>query len=84
MWVKFVATDSAIGTFRKIQGEGKSTKADIWLGLDTASYQIAKKSGLFDKHSVDLSKIDALPIKWSDDEFVPGDFSYLLVYDSIC
>ncbi len=81
--LKFVATNSAIGALRKIQLEGKDTKADILLGLDTSSYQLAKESGLFAKHNIDTSKINALPTKWSDDEFVPYDYSFFaFVYDS--
>ncbi|NOX14444.1 MAG: thiamine ABC transporter substrate binding subunit [Epsilonproteobacteria bacterium] len=80
--LKFVATDSAIGAFRKVQLEGKNTKADIVLGLDTNTAELARKSGLFAKHHADTSKLD-LPIKWNDDTFVPFDYSYFaFVYDS--
>ena len=80
--LKFVATDSSIGAFRKVQLEGKNTKADIVLGLDTNSAELARKSGLFAKHHTDTSKL-SLPIKWNDDTFVPFDYSYFaFVYDS--
>ncbi len=81
--LKFVATSSAIGAFRKIQIEGKNTEADILLGLDSSTYLMAKNSNLFEKHNIKTSNINALPVKWSDDEFVPYDFSYFaFVYDS--
>jgi len=62
--------------------EGKNTKADILLGLDTSIAQTAKETGLFATHSVDTSRA-SLPIAWSDDTFVPFDYSYFaFVYDS--
>jgi thiamine transport system substrate-binding protein len=77
-----VATNSAIGAFRKVQLEGKNTKADIVLGLDTNTVELARRSGLFAKHHTDTSKL-SLPIKWSDDTFAPFDYSYFaFVYDS--
>ncbi len=80
--LKFVATSSAIGALRKVQLEGKNTKADIVLGLDTNSAELARKTGLFAVQHTDTSKLD-LPIKWSDKNFVPFDYSYFaFVYDS--
>jgi len=80
--VKFVPSSSAIGSLRKIQLEGAKTKADILLGLDTSIAQTAKETGLFATHSVDTSKA-SLPASWSDDTFVPFDYSYFaFVYDS--
>lgn len=80
--LKFVATSSSIGALRKIQLEGKNTKADILLGLDTNTAELARKTGLFAVQHTDLSKLD-LPIKWADKNFVPFDYSYFaFVYDS--
>ncbi len=80
--VEFVPSSSAIGSLRKIQLEGNSTKADILLGLDTSSYELGKVTGLFAKHHTDTSKL-TLPLKWDDDEFVPYDYAYFaFVYDS--
>ncbi len=80
--LKFVATPSSIGALRKIQIEGKNTKADILLGLDTNTAELARKTGLFARQHTDLSRLN-LPIKWNDDEFVPFDYSYFaFVYDS--
>lgn len=80
--VNFVAASSSIGALRKIQIEGGNTKADILLGLDTATAEIAKNTGLFVTHGIDLSKLD-LPIAYHDKTFVPFDYSYFaFVYDS--
>lgn len=74
--VDFVSADSSIGALRRVQLEGKSTKADIVLGLDTSSVAEAEATGLFAKSDVDTSKLD-VPTGWSDPEFVPFDYAYL-------
>jgi len=79
--VKFVGISSSIGALRKIQLEGKRTKADILLGLDTSIAQVAKKTGLFIPHELNTSKLD-LPAPYSDDTFTPFDYSFFaFVYD---
>ena len=79
--LEFVSTSSAIGTLRKIQLEGTNTKADILLGLDKSSAGIARQTNLFMKHGLNTSKL-SLPIKWTDDEFLPYDYGYFaFVYD---
>lgn len=78
----FTPVDSSIGALRKIQLEGKGTKADILLGLDTSSMQMAKNTGLFSPYNVDTSSL-RLPIKWKDKIFLPFDWGYFaFVYDS--
>ena len=78
----FVPSSSAIGSLRKIQLEGKETQADVLLGLDTSSADMAKATGLFAHHHTDTSHLN-LPTQWSDDTFVPYDYSYFaFVYDS--
>ncbi|HIP60310.1 MAG TPA: thiamine ABC transporter substrate binding subunit [Campylobacterales bacterium] len=80
--LKFVATSSSIGALRKIQLEGKNTKADILLGLDTSMAQVANKTGLFAYHNINSSMLD-LPTHYNDKSFVPFDYSYFaFVYDS--
>ncbi len=80
--LKFIATDSSIGALRKIQLEGKQTKADILLGLDTSTMYLAEKTKLFTPYKTDISKIN-LPIKWKDKIFLPFDYSYFaFVYNS--
>ena len=80
--VKFVGISSAIGALRKIQLEGKRTKADILLGLDTSIAQTANKTKLFSKHGLDTSALE-LPAAYSDENFVPYDYAYFaFVYDA--
>ena len=45
--LQFVGLDSSIGILGRIQLEGKNTKADIALGLDTNLVHIAKETGYF-------------------------------------
>ncbi len=71
----FTATDSSIGALRRIQLEGDGTSADILLGLDTAVAGEARATGLFAEHGVDTSGL-ALPVTWTDAEFVPVDYGY--------
>jgi len=80
--LKFVGASSSISALRKIQIEGKKSKADILLGLDTATVELAKETGLFEEHGQDLSLL-ALPISYNDAFFLPFDYGYFaFVYDS--
>ena len=80
--LNFVGVSSSIGALRKIQLEGKTTKADILLGLDTAVAEVAKDTNLFDFHSLKLKNL-TLPISYKDNYFIPFDYSYFaFVYDS--
>jgi thiamine transport system substrate-binding protein len=79
--VAFVPIDSAIAALRRIQLEGASTKADVLVGLDTATAGEARATGLFAPSGVDLAGL-ALPSKWADNVFVPFDYGYFaFVYD---
>jgi thiamine transport system substrate-binding protein len=80
--LNFIGVSSSIGALRKIQLEGYKTKADILLGLDTATAEIAKDTNLFSPHGLNLSNL-TLPIDYHDRYFVPFDYSYFaFVYDS--
>jgi len=73
--LRFVSASSAIGALRKIQLEGSQSEADILLGLDTATMQMAKKTGLFAPHEQNLSGL-TLPVAFEDEVFVPYDYNY--------
>jgi len=73
--VKFVGLSSSIVALRKIQLEGKKTKADILLGIDTNIAEVAKKTGLFVPHELNTSHLD-LPFPYADDTFAAFDYSY--------
>ena len=78
----FVALDSSAGILNRVQLEGKNTKADVVLGLDTNLMAIAEDTGLLASSGVDTSHLQ-LPIDWESDTFVPYDFGYFaFIYDT--
>lgn len=80
--IDFVALDSSAGILNRVQLEGKSTKADIVLGLDTNLMALAEDTGLLAPSGVDTSGLQ-LPVDWSSDVFVPYDYGYFaFVYDT--
>ncbi len=74
--VQFVAADSSIGALRKIQLEGDQTKADIVLGLDTNIAEAARETGLFTEHGADTAALTLPTGAWTDNTFLPFDYSY--------
>lgn len=80
--VNFVSVADGVVLLNRLRLEGKSTKADIVLGLDTNLIHEAKATGLFAPHGTDVSRVK-VPGGFSDDVFIPYDFSYFaFVYDT--
>jgi len=80
--IEFVALDSSAGILNRVQLEGKSSRADIVLGLDTNLMALATDTGLLAESDVDTSGL-SLPIDWDSKVFVPFDYSYFaFVYDT--
>jgi thiamine transport system substrate-binding protein len=80
--VRFVSVADGVALLNRLKLEGRSTKADIVLGLDTNLTTDAKKTGLFAPHGP-LANAVNVPDGWSDDVFVPYDYGYFaVVYDS--
>ena len=76
----FVGADSSIALLRKVQLEGDSTPADVILGLDTNSMDLARSTGLFATPDWDPSVLN-LPVAWTEQTFVPFDYSiFAFVY----
>ena len=82
--LELVAVDSAATLLNKVILEGSNTKADIILGLDMNLFESAKKSNLFDNHSLaDLNDKLNLPIYWESKLFVPYNYGYFaFVYNN--
>lgn len=79
--LNFVALEDGVSLLSRLKLEGKHTKADIVLGLDTNLTADARATGLFAKHGMEM-KNSSLPSKWTDDSFLPYDFGYFaFVYD---
>ena len=82
--LELVAVDSAATLLNKVILEGNNTNADIVLGLDMNLFESAKKSNLFDNHSLtDLNDKLNLPINWESKLFVPYNYGYFaFVYNN--
>lgn len=80
--LSWVALEDGAALLARLKLEGKNTKADVVLGLDTNLTAETKATGLIAPHGADLSAL-ALPIDWNDADFVPYDWGYFaFVYDS--
>ena len=80
--VNFVALDSSGGILSRAQLEGKSSQADVLLGLDLNLMEAAKQTGLLAEHSVDTSAV-AISGGWTDKVFVPFDQGHFaFIYNS--
>jgi len=80
--LNWVSLEDGAALLARLKLEGKSTKADVVLGLDTNLTAEAKATGLIAPHGLDLSSL-SLPIAWNDADFVPYDWGYFaFVYDS--
>ena len=80
--IEWVAPGDAVAMLNRLKLEGKSTKADVVLGLDTNLTAEAVKTGLFAKHGLDVTEAKT-PMPWADEYFMPFDYGYFaVVYDS--
>ena len=82
--LELIAVDSAATLLSKIILEGKTSKADVVLGLDMNLLDAANKSDLFQKHSLkNLDQLIQLPIRWESDNFIPYNYGYFaFVYNN--
>ncbi|UTV29342.1 thiamine ABC transporter substrate binding subunit [Photobacterium atrarenae] len=80
--LEFVALDDGVSILNRLRLEGKTTQADVVLGLDNNLISEAKNTGLLAEHQLDTSKLD-VPNGWQDTTFVPFDYGYFaFIYDS--
>ncbi len=79
--LNYVALEDGVSLLSRLKLEGKNTKADIVLGLDTNLIANAEKTGFFAPHQQQL-KNSSLPEPWTNETFIPYDFGYFaFVYD---
>ncbi len=79
--LKFIALEDGVSLLSRLILEGKHTKADLVLGLDTNLSADARKTGLFAPHNISADNL-SLPEKWTDKVFLPYDYGYFaFVYD---
>ncbi|MBE02401.1 thiamine ABC transporter substrate binding subunit [Marinobacter lutaoensis] len=80
--LQYVVLDSGGDILQRLRLEGASSQADVVLGLDTATMETARQTGLLAPHQVSLAALE-LPVAWRDELFVPYDWGYFaFVYDT--
>lgn len=80
--VNYVSVEDGVALLNRLKLEGKDTKADVVLGLDTGLVADAKATGLFAPAAIDASAVK-VPGDFKDDVFVPYDYGHFaIVYDT--
>jgi thiamine transport system substrate-binding protein len=80
--IEWVSVADGVAMLNRIKLEGKNTKADVVLGLDTNITDEARALGVFGPHGVDVSRAN-VPGGWTDKEFLPFDYGHFaVVYDT--
>jgi thiamine transport system substrate-binding protein len=80
--VNYVSVEDGVALLNRLKLEGKDTKADIVLGLDTGLVADAKATGLFAPNGVDAAAVK-VPGDFKDDVFLPYDYGHFaVVYDT--
>ncbi len=73
--LEFVGLEDGVSMLNRLKLEGKNTRADVLLGIDTSLTAEARASGLFETHGMVLEN-SSLPGPWQDDLFLPYDYGY--------
>ncbi len=80
--VEWVAIADGVAMLNRLKLEGRTTNADVVLGLDTNLTDEARKLGVFAEHGLALDSVN-VPVAWTDKEFLPFDYGHFaIVYDS--
>jgi thiamine transport system substrate-binding protein len=80
--IEWVALGDGVAMLNRLKLEGKSTQADVVLGLDTSLTAEAKATGLFTTHGIDPA-LAKTPETWNDPVFMPYDYAHFaVIYDS--
>lgn len=80
--IEWVGIADGVALLNRLKLEGKGTKADVVLGLDTNLTAEAAATGLFAPHEQVGTPL-TVPISWSDPIFLPYDYGYFaVVYDT--
>ncbi len=80
--VNYVSVEDGVALLNRLKLEGKDTKADVVLGLDTGLVADAKATALFAPSGIDAAAVK-VPGDFKDDVFVPYDYGHFaVVYDT--
>jgi thiamine transport system substrate-binding protein len=80
--LSLIGLEDGVSLLNRLKLEGKNTKADVVLGIDTNLTADARGSGLFSKHGLAMTS-SSLPHTWNDDTFLPYDYGYFaFVYNT--
>jgi len=73
--LELVGLEDGVSMLNRLKLEGKNTRADLVLGLDTSLTAEARATGLFATHGMSFES-SSLPKPWGDEMFLPYDFGY--------
>ena len=73
--LEMVGLEDGVSMLNRLKLEGKNTRADILLGIDTSLTADARSSGLFEPHGISFDN-STLPAPWQSDLFLPYDYGY--------
>ncbi len=80
--IAWVAVADGVAMLNRIKLEGRTTRADVVLGLDTNLTDEARSLGLFAPHGVDVKRAH-VPGQWTDLDFLPYDYGHFaVIYDT--
>lgn len=80
--LEFISVEDGVALLNRLKLEGRSSAADIVLGLDNNLTFEARQTGLLAPTAIDRSPLD-IPGGWDDDTFIPFDYGYFdIVYDT--
>jgi len=73
--LEMTGLEDGVSILNRLKLEGRNTRADIILGIDTNLTAEARATGLFEAHGMSLDN-SALPDPWDDSMFLPYDYGY--------
>jgi thiamine transport system substrate-binding protein len=80
--INWVALGDGVALLNRLKLEGKDTKADVVLGLDTNLTDEARNLNIFGPHQIYVSHTN-VPGGWNDANFLPFDYGHFsVVYNS--
>ena len=73
--LKLIGLEDGVSLLSRLKLEGKNSRADLVLGIDTNLTADARATGLFETHGLSAGNT-TLPERWNDDLFLPYDYGY--------